>query len=253
MSPRKGAEAAEVYAMLERMPYGVIVHHERGNVMFANPQAAQLVGVATSDELIGRQISELFEPPYLKGLRNGLMAGTNGPSGIRSHVRERLLRVDGRVVDVELAAVPFLLAGEGQVQLMFHEVVDPLRPTAEVRQLGPVMVVDDEHLVRRAARRVLIHAGYEVIEAKDGQVALQHFLAAPGAFACVLLDMRVASGEELLLQMLASRVDLPVVLFSAHPQDARTLELMALGRIGVLRKPFGIDELREEIERVCRL
>ncbi len=245
-------DAKEAYAILERMPLGVIVHNERGLIVFANAQAARLVGVATSAELLGRAINAHFEGPFLKGLREGLMQGKQDGSGIRSRVREQLARADGRVLQVELAAVPFLLGGEGQVQLMFYDVAEPRR--APLPGTGErVLVVDDDVLLRRVARRVLERSGHEVTDTGDGPTALALF-DQDACFTCVLLDLGLPgmSGEVVLLRMLASRPDVPIVLCSGYLQDERHLaDLIGLGRIGFLRKPFGVDELVSELDRMC--
>lgn len=115
------------WRIFERLPYGVVVHQEQGRILFANQPAANLFGVALADDLVGRQITDLFTPPYLKGLRASLVT----PDGEDPEpVHERLLRPDGRVVEVEVTAVPFVAEEEGRVQLSFHDIGPRLRAHA---------------------------------------------------------------------------------------------------------------------------
>ena len=50
-----------------------------------------------------------------------------------------------------------------------------------------LLLVDDDMLLRSMAAKTLRHAGFEVVEAEDGETALAHFTAAP--FDLVLLDV----------------------------------------------------------------
>lgn len=248
--------------MLERMPLGVLVHNERGVIVFANSQVARLVGVAERLALLGRMIGELFAPPFLKGLRDGLVAETGDALGVAARVREQLIRADGSMLEVELAAVPFLIGGEGQVQLMFQDLDRPepnharawrMRPPTVA--LGQVLVVDDHELLRRVARRVLNRAGYTVIEAVDGPMALTMVEREPG-LAAVLLDLGLPGlrGEAVLVRMMAMRPEIPVVVCSGQLlEEAHVAALLRLGRIEFLRKPFGVDELGAAFDRVLRL
>jgi two-component system, cell cycle sensor histidine kinase and response regulator CckA len=81
-----------------------------------------------------------------------------------------------------------------------------------------VLVVDDEALVRATVARTLRGAGYEVLEAADGEAALGVLSAEGDAIDLVLLDesMPKLSGRGVLERMRARRVDVPVIAWTAH-------------------------------------
>lgn len=81
-----------------------------------------------------------------------------------------------------------------------------------------VLVVDDEALVRATVARTLRGAGYEVLEAADGEAALGVLCAQGDAIDLVLLDesMPRLSGRGVLEGMSARRVDVPVIAWTAH-------------------------------------
>lgn len=81
-----------------------------------------------------------------------------------------------------------------------------------------VLVVDDEALVRATVARTLRGAGYEVLEAADGEAALGMLFAEGDAIDLVLLDesMPKLSGRGVLEGMSARRVDVPVIAWTAH-------------------------------------
>ncbi len=109
------------WEMIERLPSGVIVHHEQGTIMFANTPAARLAGATSGEALVGRPITDLFPLPYLKGVRE-LLLGLRAHDAETQSARARLFRLDGAEVDVEVAAMPFVAGTHGEVQLVFHDI-----------------------------------------------------------------------------------------------------------------------------------
>lgn len=116
--------------IIERLPYGVMVHDEQGDILFANALAGDLVGVTSGDALIGTPITDVFVGPYLLGVRRRLMGLDDVDVGPRM-VRRRLTRADGGTVVVEVAATPFLAGRRGEVQLVFNDVDPRLRADEE--------------------------------------------------------------------------------------------------------------------------
>jgi DNA-binding NtrC family response regulator len=79
-----------------------------------------------------------------------------------------------------------------------------------------VLVVDDDEGVRCSVAAVLSDAGYVVVEAEDGQVALAHLQSR--AIGAVLLDLRMPNLDGIgLLDMLDDPP--PTVIMTAHDYD----------------------------------
>ncbi len=109
-----------------------------------------------------------------------------------------------------------------------------------------VLVVDDEADVRLIARLVLTAAGFEVIEAESGEVALDAISGGPPPDV-VLLDVRMPGidGWEVLRRLRADlgQESLPVVVFTAD-MTARTETPAALHPDDLfITKPFNTDQL----------
>jgi PAS domain S-box-containing protein len=117
--------------------------------------------------------------------------------------------------------------------------------TRELRGTETVLVVDDEEIVRSAARNALERFGYTVLVAHDGGEAVEIFRRAAGRIDLVLLDltMPVMGGEEALTQMLEIRPDVKVLLSSGFN------EVEAIGRFtgqrlaGFVQKPYAATHL----------
>ncbi len=114
-----------------------------------------------------------------------------------------------------------------------------------------VLVVDDERSVRRVLVQTLLDAGYEVVEAKDGGVALEiAFQEQPDV---ILLDimMPVLDGFEVLKQLREDpgTGDIPVVLLSALPVLDGEQNGLKLGAAQYITKPWR----QEQLERTVRV
>src|ERR1043166_5426403 len=56
-------------------------------------------------------------------------------------------------------------------------------------QPGRILLVDDEEMVRKAIRLILTYGGYHIVEAVDGEEAVQKYLEASPPFDLVLMDL----------------------------------------------------------------
>ena len=115
-----------------------------------------------------------------------------------------------------------------------------------------ILVVDDEHMVRKLACAILRRHGYNVLEAIDGKDALQ-VLADSGALpALALLDlaMPVMGGDELVPILGAKYPDLKIVMSSGYPED-EARRVSPNGSIAsFLQKPYTGVALAEKVAQV---
>jgi DNA-binding NarL/FixJ family response regulator len=107
------------------------------------------------------------------------------------------------------------------------------------------LVVDADAHVRRVLRDLLVRIGLEVVEAPDGETALE--IADATAPSLVVLEVRLPrlGGYETCRELRQRLGDSPVIVFISadrtDPED-RTAGLM-LGADDYLAKPFSPDEL----------
>ena len=114
-----------------------------------------------------------------------------------------------------------------------------------------VLLVDDDPDIREAIRDTLADEGYETIEARDGQEALDYLRSHPVP-PLVLLDwnMTPVNGPQFMAEAAKDPAlsKVPVVLLTA---DARALEQSKAGFVGCLTKPVSLDALFEVVARYC--
>lgn len=113
------------------------------------------------------------------------------------------------------------------------------------------LIADDSATMRLLLRRILEPVGWKVVEATDGESAVE--MSRREQPDLVLLDwtMPRSSGIEACraLRSQPRLNEVAVIMISGHGADHREMALAA-GADGFLQKPFGGAELLDEILRV---
>ena len=121
------------------------------------------------------------------------------------------------------------------------------------KQQGTIMVVEDEHAVRKVVVASLRHWGYEVVEASDAVEALHHWDMPGTRIDLLLTDMVMPAsidGIELAEQLLARKPDLKVIVLSGYSADLTGFDNpVCRGDIVYLSKPCPPSELASAIRR----
>jgi DNA-binding response OmpR family regulator len=127
---------------------------------------------------------------------------------------------------------------------------DRAQPTRA--QQATILVADDEQDIRELVAYRLSRAGYTIIEARDGQEALE--LAADQAPDMAVLDVMMPrlNGFDLTerLRHTPATQRLPILLMSASVQEVDISRGFAAGADGYLTKPFTPDQLLTRVRNV---
>jgi CheY-like chemotaxis protein len=116
-----------------------------------------------------------------------------------------------------------------------------------------VLVVEDEAGIRELLRQVLTSAGYRVLQAKDGNEALQLLSGQPVDLLLTDLLMPSLDGASLIEQARYLRPNLPMIAFTGSAAaEARLAAAMASGATEVLKKPIEAQELLQVVARNLR-
>jgi DNA-binding response OmpR family regulator len=109
-----------------------------------------------------------------------------------------------------------------------------------------ILIIDDEDQPRRMLQQVLIRAGYEVVEARDGNEGLQLFRTSPTDLIITDILMPEKEGLETIIDL---RREFPAVKIIAISGGGRTGNLnflevaKRLGAQRTLQKPFELQEM----------
>jgi signal transduction histidine kinase/ActR/RegA family two-component response regulator len=112
-----------------------------------------------------------------------------------------------------------------------------------------ILVVEDEEMVRRIARRALEEFGYEVVEASDGQAALDLLERLPEPPDLILCDivMPGLSGPELGAALAERAPGVRLLYMSGYPGSDVKLRQLVLPSAPFIQKPFGAADLAAKV------
>ncbi|MCC7373375.1 MAG: response regulator [Verrucomicrobiales bacterium] len=116
-------------------------------------------------------------------------------------------------------------------------------------------LVEDESAVRRSLRQILRMMGYQVLEAANGQEALQVWSAEREKIALVMTDMVMPgemTGLELADRLLREKPELRVIVSSGYSTEISRLGLPAESRITYLAKPYNVGKLGDLLRQLLR-
>ncbi|MBS1858552.1 MAG: response regulator [Acidobacteria bacterium] len=114
-----------------------------------------------------------------------------------------------------------------------------------------ILTVDDSASVRQLVGFTLRGAGYDVVEAVDGEDALARL---KGAIHLVITDLNMPrmDGIELVKRIRSSPVYkyVPVIMLTTESQETRKQAGKAAGATGWIVKPFAAEQLLAVLKRV---
>ncbi len=119
-----------------------------------------------------------------------------------------------------------------------------------------VLVVEDDQEIRNLLKNFLVENGFEVDEAKDGNIASDKISGEQ--YDIILMDMMLPfkSGDVLIKELRdskdAKKAGTPVIVLSAKTMKDTRLEVLRMGADDYIIKPFDLDEVLVRIEVVLR-
>jgi len=115
-----------------------------------------------------------------------------------------------------------------------------------------VLLVEDEEVVRRLAREILINNGYQVLDAGNGREALLISEAHRGEIHLLLTDvvMPRLGGRELVERIRPLRPDMRILYMSGYTDDAILRHGVLEEEVPFLQKPFTSEALARKVREV---
>lgn len=112
-----------------------------------------------------------------------------------------------------------------------------------------ILLVDDSETARNIMARVLGDS-YELSFSTGGREALGRIVSDSPDLVILDLLMPEMNGFEVLEELRARGIRVPVLVFSADIQKSTRDRVLALGAAGMANKPPRPEELREEIRKI---
>ena len=115
-----------------------------------------------------------------------------------------------------------------------------------------VLVIDDSGSFRTVVRMALQKAGYEVVEAGDGQEAVAKLDGRK--ISCMVCDVNMPRMDGITFVKHVKTTSYkftPVIMLTTESQDAKKAEGRAAGARAWITKPFQPSQLVDAVNKLC--
>ena len=155
----------------EQSPDAIVIHQD-GKIVFANDALVRLMRAASADDLVGRPAISLVHPERRQVVEQRiqqLYAGGNVPL-----IEQEYVRLDGTVVEVEIASSPFMLEGEPAALVTVRDITERKEQEKRIARLSRIHAVlsginsvivrirDRQELFKEACRIAVEHGGFSI-------------------------------------------------------------------------------------------
>ncbi len=128
-------ESEERYRLLVDLAADGISVHVDGKFVFMNPAGALILGASNPGQLIGMSMLDIVHPDNRQDTEARLRQ--LGKKADRAPwVEERYVRLDGRVIDVEVCSVNFISKGAPAVQMIFKDITKRKEVEEKLKQMA---------------------------------------------------------------------------------------------------------------------
>ena len=119
--------------------------------------------------------------------------------------------------------------------------------------LGRVLIVDDEADIRKTVRLTLSKAGFDVIEAEDGEKAIKEVRSGdnPLMLDAIICDIHMpnVNGKQATTFIREQFPSVPIIIMTGQPDIKDATELMKQGVVDYLVKPVSPEKLTEVVAK----
>jgi PAS domain S-box-containing protein len=110
-----------------------IAVHRNGILIYANPAAIKAIGANSAEDVVGRSFIELVHPDDRKSLIDGMIKVAGG--GIdEQRVIRKFIRLDGKVIDVDIRATLIIYDGQPAIYSTMRDVTASNQMEIELRK-----------------------------------------------------------------------------------------------------------------------
>jgi len=229
--------------LVEISPDALFVQSEE-KIVFINPAGVVLFGAEKPEQFIGKPARELIHPEDWK-IASQRLCQMHEDGAPLPFIELRMVRLDGGLVDVEMAAAPLEFAGKPAAQVIAHDLTSRKRAEAEIRRLNADLEI------RVTERTAELEAANKELEAFSYSVS--HDLRAPLRHIEGFVEILSSTKNDALDE--DSQQHLQTIADSAKQMGRLIDDLLAFSRTAraeLVKTRFSLGELVEKIVREMR-
>lgn len=241
-------ESEERYRQLVELSPIAIGIHKAGVFTYINTAGMTILGANTLEEVVGKSVLFFIHPSYhvIVKERLKMMFENKAPA---APLEEKMMRVDGKIVEVEIMGLPIKIHGEDHVQVFFQDITERKKLEEMTHQLAY-----HDNLTGLPNRRLFEERLQEalIVQPSEPKVIAVMFIDLDG-FKPVNDTYGHDAGDALLIEVAKKLVgcvreddtaarlagdEFTVLLTNINKNEVVDIAERILGE---LRKPFGID------------
>ena len=119
--------------------------------------------------------------------------------------------------------------------------------------MARVLIIEDCYEIRMMMRSFLIRKGHKIIDAKDGERALEHINTERPDVIVTDMKMPGKDGLETIRELRKNGMDIPIIIATGYDEPFSEKEAQELGISKILIKPFSDIELIEAVEDALKI
>ena len=201
------ASEARYRQLVELSPDGILIQSD-GKFEFVNPAALNLFGATNPDQLIGKAVIDFIHPEYRELVKMRMQQLQQNQAVPR--LQEKFLRLDGTVVEVEVAAAAFVYQGKHAIQVVVRDISDRVAALRS-RQKAEAALAKQEQRYRYIFEAVgvsiweedfsVVKAAIDELKASGVQDFRQYFAQHPEFVQWAVENVKLLNVNDITVQM----------------------------------------------------
>lgn len=123
--------ASRHHKFLEFTNSAVIVHMN-GKIVYANQQAHTMIGAVEGDSLVGMELMNFVSPEFKTLVFERIKLLSEGGSIVKP-IEEKLIKLDGNILDTEIFAFPIEFDGKSAIQAIITDITERKNAERELK------------------------------------------------------------------------------------------------------------------------
>ena len=148
------AASEERYRQLVDYSPDAIAIHVEGIVVYINPAGVRLLGAEDESQILGKSVIDFVHPDHRDIVIQRVREGTDNRK-TQPPLEEKLIRLDGKVIDVEVTSIPRIHLGKPAVQVIFRDISERKKARALLeRQLKELTILHAISLAESSSNNI---------------------------------------------------------------------------------------------------